>query len=568
VEVTVTGPPGHLLLTWQDIAVAANGRDPQERQLLMEIVAEKTIDSTAAVATADGPWYLKQVRVRGHIGIGEQPAELPLTPKAGLTIITARNGTGKTSIADGARHNLSGGMARSYKVLPENVHCVNREVVIIITNGQQEVEITCGPDEIVRWHEKGGSVSAPPTEWTEAFARYMPVLLYPELSRVIEDPGNLHAFLKDALELTALEELQRRLKEIRSTGAAAHRDVKRQHDLALVGVERLGRTDLADLLRAKGAAPDEAAAEQIRYTVEAFPEATPPPLSLPEVWQVDDAVSSRALTALTELAAARESHVAGARLVHNALRALLSADEPALRHGREADVCPVCGAEDRRWTEQASAEVARLGEITKALSNAEKAASTALVQIADRLPPPLPSSLRAKLLDRDAGHDLRINQWDRLSQQRADVAGNDMSVAVLTILLDACADLALWYQPIRDELLTQRDDVLTRQAEARSHVQTWIKVLNDNREALTKLAVADRLHRLVDGWLRAARAAIFEPIGEQIADVWAALNSDSDLKLTDISLKGGTQQQRWVSLGLADGDVPLPTGKAGQAVLS
>jgi hypothetical protein len=155
---------------------------------------------------------VRNVHVRGHIGVGEEAVDLPLNPAAGLTIVTARNGTGKTSIADGARHTLSGGTKRSYQVLAENVHYPHRDIVVTVGNGRRDFEIVCGMDEVVRWRNADGSSTMPPAEWTEAFERYMPVLLYPEMSQVIQDPSNLHAFLKDALELTALEELQVMLK--------------------------------------------------------------------------------------------------------------------------------------------------------------------------------------------------------------------------------------------------------------------------------------------------------------------------------------------------------------------
>jgi hypothetical protein len=59
----------------------------------------------------------------------------------------------------------------------------------------------------------------------------------------------LHAFLEDALELAALEELQAKLKAIREFGNAARREVASQHEVAPRGVESAGCEDLAALLR-------------------------------------------------------------------------------------------------------------------------------------------------------------------------------------------------------------------------------------------------------------------------------------------------------------------------------
>jgi hypothetical protein len=85
---------------------------------------------------------------------------------------------------------------------------------------------------------------------------------------------------------------------------------------------------------------------------------------------------------------------------------------------------------------------------------------------------------------------------------------------------------------------------------------------------VNRLAVADRLDRRVDGWIRTAREDIFAPIGKEVMELWSILNPDADLKLTGIALTGGTKLRRSVALNLADGDVALPTGKNSSAVLS
>ncbi|RZU77135.1 hypothetical protein EV384_5849 [Micromonospora kangleipakensis] len=564
-----TRVPRQVLLTWQDIADAASGLDVDMRELLLELVHEKGTASTTSVTTAEGPWYVRAVRVRGHIGVGEHPVNLDLTPTTGLTVVTARNGTGKTSIADGCRHNLSGGAKRSYQVLAENVHYRERDVVVTLTNGTREIEILCGPDEVVRWRDPDGELSTPPAEWSEAFERYMPVLLYPEMSQVIQDPSNLHAFLKDALELAALEDLQARLKAIREAGTAAQRTVDAAHKAALNGVTKVGHQELAALLRSHGGVADDGALEQIRLLSAGLPDTTPPPLSLPELWMVDEQRRTTAIAALTELARIRESTATDTRPMLDALRRLLRADDPATAHNRDHDVCPVCQAGGRDWVKLATEEMNRLSLSSKALRNAERAASAALEQAAACFPPALTASLRQALAHHaDPTCNLRIKQWDRLTLNRGGLTTAELSPAGLGALLDECADLAEWYGPIREDLFAQRDDAIAAQAAVRVHVESWIDTLSQERPTLARLVVAERLHRKVDGWLRTAREDIFEPIGEEVIELWSILNSDADLKLTEIALTGGTQRRRGVTLGLADGDVALPTGKNSSAVLS
>jgi hypothetical protein len=82
------------------------------------------------------------------------------------------------------------------------------------------------------------------------------------------------------------------------------------------------------------------------------------------------------------------------------------------------------------------------------------------------------------------------------------------------------------------------------------------------------MTTADRINYKVDQWLRATREEIFEPIGEQVRQIWSVLNSDTDLRLTKIGLTGGTQRQRKVQLDLASGDLAIPAGKNNSAILS
>ncbi|MDI1463355.1 hypothetical protein QEZ54_20440 [Catellatospora sp. KI3] len=564
-----TATPRDVLLTWQDIADAATGLEPAMRELLLEIVREKGITLATSVITAEGPWYVRSVRVRGHIGVGQQPVELSFTPAPGLTLITARNGTGKTSVADGLRHNLSGGSQRAYQVLADNVHCGDREILVTVTNGHRDVEIVCGSDKVVSWRDSAGMSATPPVEWAEAFARYMPVLLYPEVSQVIQDPGNLHSFLKDALELGALEELQARLKPVREAGMAARRELDRTFSTAVNSVHRSGRPDLESLLRSCGSAADPDTVQHIRALVGDLADTAPPPPSLPELWQDDSVRRSGAVSALQRLAGARAASLPGAAAVRDALARLLDHDNPLLTRNREHDVCPLCQAGGRGWVEIATSTRIRLDETTDAIGVAETAAAKALANLTSCLPPALPASLREALHRQAApAYELRIKQWDRLAHIAADLSPYTMSAETLTMVLDECADLAVWYAPIREQLFAVRDEAIAAQATIKAHIELWIETLTGTRPALARLAVAERLNRRVDTWLRTSREEIFGPIGTQVKQLWAVLNSDTDLRLIDIALTGGTQRQRSVALALADGDVVVPAGRNSSAVLS
>ncbi|WP_328383642.1 hypothetical protein OHQ88_14095 [Micromonospora zamorensis] len=562
-------PSQRVLLTWADITAAAAELEPDMRDLLLELVRAKNPNLATSVTTADGPWYVRNVHVRGHIGVAEEAVDLPLKPTAGLTIVTARNGTGKTSIADGARHTLSSGTKRSYQVLANNIHYPHRDIVATVSNGRRDIEIFCGADEVVQWRNADGSLSTPPSEWTEAFERYMPVLLYPEMSQVIQDPSNLHAFLKDALELTALEELQALLKTDRDKGAVARRLVEAAHTSALNGIVKAGQEELARMARDCGAFPDEEAQARIMVLTETLPETAPPPLGLPDTWAVDDGLRVRAVNALVRLDNAVGSDAAGANALLAVLQKALALGDARLDDLRDRDVCPVCGTAGHEWMRRASEDADRLRTATRELRNATAAAATALRDLGRSFPTALPESLRRALTRMsDPATELRIRQWDRLVRLATDFTTMTPSVASLNEALGESADLVGWYAKVRDDLLARRDDVIAAQATVRAHIGSWMDVRSQERPALTRLAVAERLDRKVDRWIRTAREDIFAPIGEEVMGLWSVLNPDADLKLTGISLTGGTKMRRSVALDLVDGDVALPAGKNSSAILS
>jgi hypothetical protein len=557
-----------VLLTWQDIVDVADDLDHDMRVLLLQIAKAKDTTSVTSVTTAEGPWFVKDIVVQGHVGIGEEPVRLDFPAAPGLTVVSARNGTGKTSLADGMRHAISGGAKPKYDLLATNIHYPHRSVVVTLTNGQRDIRIAFGPDEAVRWRDDTGTEAPPPAEWTEAFARYMPVLLYPEISPVIEKPGNLHEFLKDALELAVLEELQRDLRLVRDAGSAAQRQVDTAHATALAGVRKVGNHDLVSLLDDHGSVPSEETCRGILSIASSLPSTAPQPLSLPDVWSIDEARKTAATEAIARLDAVRDTASAGADALLGVLSKLLADDASYVSDQREQDVCPVCRAPDRGWAEVAAREADRLRKSTGSLRAAQRAVVAALGRIGGFFPTALPAAARAALLGEDPTASIRISQWDRLVVAATALTPKATSVSAIELLLAESGELALWYAPIRGRLLGRRDEAVATQATVRTHVENWLNVLKDSQPAIDRLVIADRLNKKVDRWLRTTREDIFKPIGEQVKQLWSILNSDTDLKLTSIALAGGTVRQRKVQLALASGDLAIPAGNNNAAILS
>ena len=123
------------LLTWDDVTRAIEKLPENQRAVAAEIIEKERGRTGADVEISDGPWYIERVQVSGYIGIGEPPVPVTFGAAPGLTIVTARNGTGKSSLVHGVRLALSNGGAAPANVVEENLHCAQRAITVRITNG-------------------------------------------------------------------------------------------------------------------------------------------------------------------------------------------------------------------------------------------------------------------------------------------------------------------------------------------------------------------------------------------------------------------------------------------------
>src|SRR4051794_37234454 len=87
--------------------MAASALDPEVVRVI-ELAADA---GPPAEAAAPEPVWLKRVTVEGFRGIGA-PATLELEPSPGLTVVVGRNGSGKSSFAEGLELLMTGALKR------------------------------------------------------------------------------------------------------------------------------------------------------------------------------------------------------------------------------------------------------------------------------------------------------------------------------------------------------------------------------------------------------------------------------------------------------------------------
>jgi len=554
-----------VLLTWPDVVRAAADLTPELRDLALRLVPDTANQNIASASDiTDGRWFLRSIEVRGHVGIGESRLVLKFDPVAGIIFISARNGVGKTSCADAMRHVLSGGGARHYDLTAANIHYGHREIRAVITDGRQDVQVSCSGDGTVAWQGGADAVEVP-AEWISAYQQYRPVLLYPEISPIIEKPAELHEFLRDGLETEVLSELQRRVDHVRETG----RNAARRIEASFKSVQpHLTEGVLPDSVRTAinghGCMVPTDVAETIRTALEEAPLEEQSD-GLVADWSVDTTAVDNCVQTIENLRQAQAAVIPGAGAVHQALENLLDGNNEFL-HNRDADVCPVCGSESADWRAHARIAVDALARDLQRVHSTERAAKDAIKGLMGILPPQLPPQLHNSLAQHDQSH--LIAQWDALIAD-----GSSLTVASATgngirDIATRSATLAAAYQHFKAQKVSEQRTTLASRARALHSVESWLTVVETDRTAAAAGALADKLAKWVDQRIKDTRAALFEPIAAQVREIWSQLNADSDLQVTDLRLAGGTRAAKRVEIGLKVGGVSVLPDTKTPSILS
>lgn len=329
--------------------------------------------------------YLAAIHAEGFRGVGPQ-ATLPLRPGPGLTLITGRNGSGKSSFAEAAELALTGGSKRwsGRTVVWRNLHSPAKAFigVDLVTAGAPGVtriarrwadgeELDGG-----QWTRQLSGAEREPFDgaaWREDMVTYRPFLSYSELGALIDGkPTELHDAMHNLLGLGPLTGAKDNLRLARKRLTD---DVK-----AVSDARKQLRADLTNV-------DDPRAARAVALLASTRPD-------LPAVAELvtgafADPTGGAALTALAALEApdAEQVHAATARLRRAADRAgelataeTRSADRiagllrGALDHqtGHGTSPCPVCrtGTLDDAWRLEAVRRAAELEETAAALRDA------------------------------------------------------------------------------------------------------------------------------------------------------------------------------------------------------
>ncbi|SDH11610.1 AAA family ATPase [Pseudonocardia oroxyli] len=515
--------------------------------------------------------YLAAVHAEGFRGIG-RPATLQLAPGPGLTLVTGRNGSGKSSFAEAAELVMTGrnerwsGRTAVWRDGWRNLHSgddasVAVDLTVAGTNGTTKVQRRWAPEDKLeggRWTRQEPKAKVQDFDgsvWGASMQTYRPFLSYSELGALIDGkPTELHDAVHDLLGLGALTATQTRLKAARKPLADRARDANAERkairtDLAsaddprIVEALALLKSTSPDLGRLAGlltAAEDPGgSAASLRAVLD---------LRLPAAEDVR-ATAERIRAAVDEHTAVASAESSRADVVARLLREALH-----VHTDYGSTTCPLCeqGTLDDAWRASAATRADQLER-----SAAEVRGATSELEAAIAAGRSLVHALPAVLTGRARETWQDWVQAGRAEGPAALVQGLEAAHPVVAAALaEARAE--------SEAELARRDEVwapVVRRLGAYHDVAAEVAV---EASANATLARAEKWLADTATELRSQRLA---PFAEQSQHVWQALRQQSNVGLGAVRLTGTHNQRRVavdVSIDGVDGGAALGVMSQGE----
>lgn len=518
--------------------------------------AHEARDSTAAAAAEGEPLgaYLRSITVEGFRGIG--PARtLEVQPGPGLTLVIGRNGSGKSSFAEGLEILLTASNWRwrerssVWRQGWRNLHQPSPTTVA----GEFAIEGKPGTTKLVRQWADGASLehsevrgtSVAELGWGAALETYRPFLSYSELGSMFNaGPTALHDRLSSILGLGELDVAQQLLKEARLPRSKALTVAKNRlapllERMSTLADDRAARVHAAlkgrawDLITTADvlSQPDDGSAGEtgiLRSLANLNTPTVEETLGLTE--RIVEVIARRA--ALSGTLAGEASLTAG--LLR---QALAFHDE----HG-DGD-CPVCGREaaiDDAWRASAEAKASQLEASAGQVRTLEREERMVLDRTAQLLVDPPAILERASEVGMDSG--ALVESWTAY----AEVPRDDLAKLAdeLERLIDPLSAAADELRSAAREELARREDLWRPIA---VELAGWLPEARAADQEASRIPDLEKAEK----WLKAASVGIrqerFAPIAESAKTLWKTLSQNSSVALDDVVLEG-TGPSRHVTL--------------------
>lgn len=532
--------------------------------LAVELSGERQDRPERGASRADGEpagAYLRSVTVSGFRGIGPA-ATLDLEPGPGLILVVGRNGSGKSSFAEGLEVLLTGNLRRwqelsaawhdSWRNLHAPDHVRISADLVIEGAGPATAERTWDTgsafaDSRVAVQAFGEKVAGlDRLNWQDKLVTFRPFLSHSELEAFFSVPSQLYELLFSVLGLEDLTATDKRLAAARKEREDGLRAVVK--DLPAL----IDRLDSVDDERARSC--HEALVGRKRDLEHAISVATGSQPAQPDgeigqlrqLSQLAIPTKEQAGNAVTALRAAADALAATANSEAGQALALAGLLGSALAHYRShgAGSCPVCGQEaalDEQWRERTELQIARLQRQAAQARQARADADAARSDARDLFPTP-PGTLAGPPAGA-ANPEVARRAWTTWTQHPdGDDADGLQRLAVhIEQAWPALSEAVTALASSADAELRARED---RWAPVAREVVAWCARAQD-AEAAARAVPA--LKKAI-AWLKDANDDIrndrLAPLGDKARTIWSRLRQESNVDLGAIRLSGSSTQRK------------------------
>ena len=470
--------------------------------------------------------WLRSVTVEGFRGIGA-PATLTLEPSPGLTVVVGRNGSGKSSFAEGLELLMTGRLKRwekRPKAWTETWQCLHHEgptrlsAELAIEGATVALSQEWAPG--APYDDTSGRAGAAALlaehGWDRDLPSFRPFLAYAELATMFDTLSSLYEALTPVLGLGDIDVLVGQLSATRLAYDNQRKEVGRARE-ALVA--RLDPDDEHAALVAAAVGAKKPDLDAIAQLLADAPDYSGDTATLRRLAGLVVPPDEEIRAAFKALRVAQRVHddaaktdAARATNIAALLRRALAVRDPE----KLTDDCPVCGTPDvldEGWAKQAAEQAAALDE-----------QATALTRAAGEL-----TAARRRV---DALLDANARAAPALARTVGIEADDIVATKVDEVLAAAAALRAL-----SDRAGSELSRRGSAWQELSVHVAGWLEQAKEVQARADTLKALKTAEIWVKGAAETLRAERFAPISERAIENWRTLRQGSAVDLHDITLK-------------------------------
>ncbi len=496
--------------------------------------------------------WLTGLSVSGFRGIGKE-VSISLPPGPGLTIITGRNGSGKSSLADALEVVLTGDAGRlsgrtvdwrqSWRNIHDSSSCVIKAafavegsdtVQIVRKWPTGDVDVAGGTTQVSRGGRSLGGLEQ--LGWKDALAAYRPMLAYSDLGQLIlGGPTKFYDSLRSVLGLEEVSGALDALAKARLSREKLLKDAKTSLEPILA---KLAPMEDPRAVRCFAALQKKWDLDEV-LTVLHGDIRNNDNINLGRLQQLQLPAENEFENRTAALRSALQTTIDQVGRQETLQKSTAELLEKALgwhkEHGDSS--CPVCatGQLDQAWAATAGQRVADLHTATAVAKQAEQALQTAIRDVRNTLG--RPSELLRTSVVPGAAELHRL--WSELA------AGCEAKEPT-TILQysERSGELLAAFATFKTNLEGMIDESENRWRPVAELLAPWCAKAKEARqrsECLKRLREAET-------WLKGAEEGIrherFQPIAARSQSIWAMLRRESNVNLASVTLEGSGNRRR------------------------